>query len=92
MPELSLTLSCGCREMWQVVSVPPDFEQHRQRDYPCFPDICRSCAERGEHCTARESRTGIHAYTPVEWSEISGGPRRVTRMRGTGSRAWERTA
>jgi hypothetical protein len=33
--------------------------------------------------------TGVHAYTPIEWSEPNGGPRRVIRMKGTGSKAWE---
>jgi hypothetical protein len=35
--------------------------------------------------------TGVNSYTPVEWSEFNGGPRRVIRMPKTGSKAWENT-
>jgi NTP pyrophosphatase (non-canonical NTP hydrolase) len=81
VPESSLSYSCGCRDAWDTVTPPPD-PAHSEINLPCVPEVCQTCLSHGRLCAVRE---GMGNYQPVEWSEVAGRPRRISRMKGTGT-------
>jgi hypothetical protein len=82
--EISLRYTCGCKDVWGVIRLPAAPEIDQVSEFPCVPEQCQSCERHSRPCPDREG-----LYTPVIWSEIKGRPRRVTRVKGTGTKAWE---